>query len=128
MKIALDAFGSDRAPYPEVEGAVLAANDKCCSKIFLVGIQAVLKKELERFYYPENSIKIINATEQIDPSKKPTSELKKKKDSSLVKSVNLVKEHEADALVSAGSTGAVMVASLLTFGRIPGVNRPALAI
>ena len=128
MKIALDAFGSDRAPYPEVEGAVLAANDKCCSKIFLVGIQAVLKKELERFYYPENSIKIINATEQIDPSKKPISELKKKKDSSLVKAVNLVKEHEVDALVSAGSTGAVMAASLLKFGRIPGVKRPALAI
>jgi glycerol-3-phosphate acyltransferase PlsX len=128
MKIALDAFGSDRAPYPEVEGAVLSANDKFCSKIFLVGNQAILKKELERFYYPKNSISIVNATEHIDPSNKPMSELKKKKDSSLIQAVNLVKMHEADALVSAGSTGAVMAASLLNFGRIPGVSRPALAI
>lgn len=128
MKIALDALGSDRAPYPEVEGAVLAANDKFCSKIFLVGNQAILKKELERFYYPKNSISIINATERIDPSNKPISELKKKKDSSLINAVNLVKNHEADALVSAGSTGAVMAASLLNFGRIPKVNRPGLAI
>ncbi|MBC8526174.1 MAG: phosphate acyltransferase PlsX [Candidatus Cloacimonetes bacterium] len=128
MKIALDAFGTDRAPYPEVEGAVLAANEKCCSKIFIVGNQDVLNKELDKFYYPENSIQIVDAKQKIESSKKPITELKRKPDSSLMKAVALVKNHEADALVSAGSTGAVMASSLLKFGRIHGVKRPGLAI
>ena len=128
MKIALDAFGSDSAPQPEVEGAVLAANEKYCSTIFLVGNRAILEKELEKYFYPENSIQIIDATEKIDPNEKPITELKRKKNSSLVKAILQVKNQNADAFVSAGLTGAVMAGSLLNFGRIHGVKRPALAI
>ncbi len=128
MRIAVDAFGSDKAPFPEVEGAVSAINNKCCTKVFLVGKEEILAKALEKYYYPKHAIKIIDAQEVIDISEKPVSELRKKADSSLMKALNLVKEGQADALVSAGSTGAVMAASLLYFGRIKGVLRPALAI
>ncbi|MBN2018447.1 MAG: phosphate acyltransferase PlsX [Candidatus Cloacimonetes bacterium] len=128
MRIAVDAFGSDKAPYPEVEGAVLAINNKCCSKVFLVGEKETLTSALEKFYYPKEAIIVVDAQEVIDPSEKPVAELRKKPNSSLMKALNLVKEGKADALVSAGSTGAVMAASLLYFGRIKGVLRPALAI
>jgi glycerol-3-phosphate acyltransferase PlsX len=128
MKIAVDAFGSDKAPLPEIEGAVYAVNEKSCSKVFLVGKADILNKELERFFFPKGSIEVVNAEQKIDQTEKPILELRKKKDSSLLKAVDLVKTHEADALVSAGSTGAVMAGALLYFGRIPGVDRPALAI
>ncbi|HEX37400.1 MAG TPA: phosphate acyltransferase PlsX [Candidatus Cloacimonetes bacterium] len=128
MRIAVDAFGSDKAPFPEVEGAVNAINYKCCSKIFLVGKSDLLENELEKYYYPKGTITVVDAPDVIDPSEKPVAELKKKPNSSLMKALSIVKEHEADALVSAGSTGAVMAASLLYFGRIKGVLRPALAI
>ncbi len=128
MRIAVDAFGSDKAPFPEVEGAVSAIHNKCCNEVFLVGKEEILAKALEKYYYPKHTIKIIDAKEVIDISEKPVSELRKKADSSLMKALNLVKEGKADALVSAGSTGAVMAASLLNFGRIKGVLRPALAI
>lgn len=128
MKIAVDAFGSDRAPLPEIEGAVYAVNERYCSKVYLVGKADVLNKELERFFFPKGSIEVVNAEQRIDQAEKPILELRKKKDSSLLRAVDLVKTHEADALVSAGSTGAVMASALLHFGRIPGVDRPALAI
>lgn len=128
MKIAVDAFGSDRAPLPEIEGTVYAVNERYCSKVYLVGKADVLNKELERFFFPKGSIEVVNAEQKIDQTEKPILELRKKKDSSLVRAVDLVKTHEADALVSAGSTGAVMASALLHFGRIPGVDRPALAI
>lgn len=128
MKIAVDAFGSDRAPLPEIEGAVYAVNVKCCSKVYLVGKADILNKELERFFFPDGSITVVDAEEKIEQKEKPITEIKKKRDSSLMRAVDLVKNHEADALVSAGSTGAVMAATLLYFGRIPGVDRPALTI
>ncbi|MEA2103787.1 MAG: phosphate acyltransferase PlsX [Candidatus Cloacimonadota bacterium] len=128
MRIALDAFGTDNAPFPEVEGAVLAVNEDFCSKVFLVGDEKIIKKELSRYYFPAGSIEIVHASEKISHDQKPILEIKKKKDSSLLKAIKIVKENRADALVSAGSTGAVMAASLLKFGRIPGILRPALAI
>lgn len=128
MRIAVDAFGSDKAPFPEVEGAVLAVNNKCCSKVFLVGNKNLLTKALEKYYYQKKLIEVIDATEVIDPSEKPVREFRNKPNSSLMIALHLVKDGKADALVSAGSTGAVMAASLLYFGRIKGVHRPALAI
>ncbi len=128
MNIAVDAFGSDNAPYPEIEGAVAAINDEYCDKIYLVGKQDVIEKELDKYFYPKDSIEIVDADEIITPDDDPVKAVRTKKNSSLNKSVLLNKQGKVDAVVSAGSTGAVMTASLFTYGRIPGVKRPGLAI
>ncbi len=128
MRIVLDAFGSDNAPFPEVEGAVLAIKEEICEKILLVGKEDVLNNELDKYIYDRDKIEVINATEVISMHDSPAQMVKKKKDSSLVKAVKLHKEGLADGFVSVGNTGAVMTASLLTLGRIKNVLRPAIAI
>jgi glycerol-3-phosphate acyltransferase PlsX len=128
MRIVVDAFGSDNAPSPEVEGAILAIKEECCKKVILSGQEKILRKQLEKFYFDPAKIEILPASEIISMDESPSSAVKKKKDSSLVRAANLVKSGEADALVSAGNTGAVMTASLLSFGRIKNVLRPAIAI
>jgi len=128
MRIVVDAFGSDNAPSPEVEGAILAIKEEFCSKIFLAGKENILRNHLEKFYYDPARIEILPASEIISMTDSPAAALKKKKDSSLVKAAELVKEGKADCLVSAGNTGAVMTVSLLTYGRIKNVLRPAIAI
>jgi phosphate acyltransferase len=127
MRIAIDAFGSDNAPFPEVEGAILAIKEDVCEKVFLVGKKNVLSKELEKYYYDKNRIEIIHASETISMHDAPVSIVKKKKDSSLVKAIQICKEGKADGMVSAGNTGAVMTASLFGFKRIKNVLRPAIA-
>ncbi|MCD4818211.1 MAG: phosphate acyltransferase PlsX [Candidatus Cloacimonetes bacterium] len=127
MRIALDAFGSDNAPSPEVEGAIVALKENICDKIYLVGKKEILKKELEKYYFDKNRLEIIPATEVISMQESPLKMVKRKKDSSLVKAINLHKEGIVDAVVSAGNTGAVMGASLLLLGRIKNVLRPAIA-
>lgn len=128
MRIVLDAFGSDNAPFPEVEGAVLAIKEEICDKVLLVGKEEILKKELEKYIYDQHKIEIIHASETISMEDSPAQMVKKKKDSSLVKAVKLHKEGKADGFVSVGNTGAVMTAALLTLGRIKNVLRPAIAI
>lgn len=128
MRIVLDAFGSDNAPFPEVEGAVLAIKEEICEKILLVGDENTLIKELEKYIYDKDRIEVIHASEIISMDESPLQTVKKKKDSSLVRAVKLHKEGKADGFVSAGNTGAVMAASLLTLGRIKNVQRPAIAI
>ncbi len=128
MQIALDAFGSDHAPYPEVEGAVLAIRENICDKIFLVGKEDILAKELEKYFYDKSRIEIVPASERIEMSDKAVKAVRKKKDSSLVRTVELHKEGIADAAVSAGNTGAVMSASLFSYKRINNIMRPALAV
>ena len=127
MRIAIDAFGSDNAPFPEVEGAILAIKEELCEKIFLVGKQEILTKELEKYFYEKDRIEVVNATETISMDDAPASIVKKKKDSSLVQAIKLCREGKADGMVSAGNTGAVMAASLFGFGRIKNVLRPAIA-
>lgn len=127
MNIVIDSFGSDNAPLPEVEGAVLAIKEDICSKIYLVGRQDLLQKELDKFFFDQQRIVIINASEIITMDDSPAQIVKRKKDSSLVKAVELVKDGTADGLVSAGNTGAVMAASLFGFGRIKNILRPAIA-
>ena len=126
--VALDAFGSDKAPFPEVEGAVIAINENLCDKIYLVGKEDILKKELSKFFYDTSKIEIVHASETISMSDSPSIVAKKKKDSSLLKAINLHKDGVANAVVSAGNTGAVMAASLFTYGRIKNILRPAIAI
>ncbi len=129
MRIALDAFGSDHAPYPEVEGAVLAIKEDVCDKIFLVGKQDILQKELNKYYYDSQRIEIVDASEErISMDESASSAARSKPDSSLVKTVKLVKDGLADAAVSAGNTGAMMAASLFTYGRLANVSRPAIAV
>jgi phosphate acyltransferase len=128
MRIVVDAFGSDNAPSPEVEGAILAIKDDYCSKVILSGKEDILQKQLEKFYYDKSRIEILPASEIITMDDSPSSAVKKKKDSSLVKAARFVKDGMADGLVSAGNTGAVMTTSLLTYGRIKNVLRPAIAI
>ena len=128
MRIAIDAFGSDNAPFPEVEGAILAIKENLCEKIFLVGKENILKKELEKFFYDKSRIEIVHAPEVITMEDPPSSVAKQKRNSSIVKAVALQKNGLADGLVSAGNTGAVMAASLLGYGRIKNILRPAIAM
>lgn len=128
MRIALDAFGSDNAPFPEVEGAVLAIKEDYCSHVILVGDEEILKRELEKFYYDPAKISIVHASQRIEMGDHASASVRSKKDSSLVKAVKLHHDGLADVVVSAGNTGAVMSASLLQYGRIRNVDRPAIAV
>ncbi len=127
MHIAIDAFGSDNAPSPEVEGAIIAIKEELCDKIYLVGKQDVLSKQLEKYYYPSDKIEIIHASEVIKMSDSPVKVVREKTDSSLVKAIQLQKDGVVQAVVSAGNTGAVMAASLFGYGRIKNILRPAIA-
>lgn len=128
MRVALDAFGSDKAPYPEIEGAIQAIKEDFCQEILLVGDEAVLSKELEKYYYDRSRIRIVHASERITMEDHAATAVRSKKDSSMVKTVELHKSGAADAALSAGNSGAFMSASLLGYGRIKGVSRPAIAV
>jgi len=125
MKIALDAMGGDNAPAIEVEGAVLAAKEFGI-EVILVGDKPKIEAELEKYKTKGLAISIVHASEIIGMHESPTDAYKQKKDSSLVVGVKLVKDKKADALISAGNTGAVMATALFELGRLRGVARPAL--
>ncbi|MCX8065827.1 MAG: phosphate acyltransferase PlsX [Candidatus Hydrogenedentes bacterium] len=125
MHIALDAMGSDNAPRFEVEGAVQASLDRKC-KIYLVGNEDILKKELDK-YPKRGDIEIIHASQYITMDDQPVTALRQKKDSSLLVALRKLKNGEVDAVVSAGNTGAVMVGARLVLGIIQGISRPAVA-
>ncbi|GAB4337726.1 MAG: phosphate acyltransferase PlsX [Calditrichia bacterium] len=128
MRIALDAMGGDNAPQAPVEGALLFDKETGGRhQIVLMGDEEVIKRELDRhhFYSPKN-ITIHHTTQVVEMGDQPTAALKEKRDSSMMKGLQLHKEGEVDAFVSAGSTGAQMVGSLFILGRISGVQRPAL--
>ncbi|MGL4391902.1 MAG: phosphate acyltransferase PlsX [Fusobacteriaceae bacterium] len=128
MKIAIDAMGGDRAPFVTVKGAVLATQELDKSvKIVLVGREESIRKELKKYKYDSSRIEIKNATEVISMEDDPVSAVKSKKDSSMNIALELVKDGEADACVSAGNTGALISASQLKLKRIKGVLRPAIA-
>ncbi len=127
MRIALDAFGSDHAPYPEVEGAVQAIREDLCQQVILVGDETILKAELDKYIYPQERIVIEHASQRILMEDHASQAVRSKPDSSLVKTIELHHQGKADAAVSAGNTGAVMAASLLVYGRIKNVLRPAIA-
>lgn len=126
-KVALDAMGGDNAPKEIVKGAVEAVKLRQDIKVLLTGQEEVLKKELSEYTYPKDQIEIVNATEVIETAEPPVMAIRRKKDSSIVVAMNLVKKKEADAFVSAGSTGAVLVGGQVLVGRIKGVERPPLA-
>jgi len=125
VKIALDAMGGDHAPIEIVKGAVEAAKKKY-AEIVLVGIEDQIKEELAKYPVVEG-ISIKHASEVIDMDEAPVTAVRKKKDSSMVVAARLVKEEQVQGMVSAGSTGAQMAASVLIIGRIKGISRPAIA-
>lgn len=125
--VALDAMGGDYAPEQTVQGAVNAVNSTDEIKVILVGKEELIRPELEKYEFESSSIEIVNATEVIDMGDVPTVAIKDKKDSSLVVAMKLVREGKADAVVSAGSTGAILVGGQLVVGRLKGIKRPPLA-
>ena len=126
-RVALDAMGGDNAPAEIVKGAVEAVQKRSDIKILLTGREEVLKKELSGYTYPAERIEIVNASEVIETAEPPVKAIRGKKDSSIVVAMKMVKKGEADAFVSAGSTGAVLVGGQVLVGRIKGVERPPLA-
>lgn len=128
VNVVLDAMGGDYAPVETVKGAVEAVKENQSVNIILTGAEDVIKKELSKYKdYPKDRIKIQNCTEVITNEEAPVMAIRKKKDSSIVVAMSKVKNGEADAVVSAGSTGAVLVGGQLLVGRIKGIERPPLA-
>lgn len=126
IKIAVDVMGGDFAPAEQVAGAVMVLEqfDDLC--VALVGDEAQIKQQLSLYTYDEKRVEIVHTTEIITMEEEPAKAVKSKKDSSLVVAFNLLKEGQADGLVSSGSTGAVLTAGVLRLGRIKGISRPAL--
>ncbi len=125
IRIAIDAMGGDFAPSEIVKGAVQASLELPV-ELILVGKADKINKELSK-YKKRGALSVVNAEEVIANNEAPVSAVKQKKDSSLNVAVSLVKKQEAAAVVSAGNTGALMTASLFGLGRIPGIERPAIA-
>ena len=128
MKIVLDAYGGDNAPYEIVKGAVNAINENDGFSIVLVGKKNEIEKLLIKFAYNGDRIEIIDAQDVITNDDVPTEAIRRKKDSSLVCSFRaLNSDPECVALISAGSSGAVLTGGMLLVKRIKGVTRAALA-
>jgi glycerol-3-phosphate acyltransferase PlsX len=126
-RVALDAMGGDQAPAVNVEGAVAAARELGLS-ILLVGEEREIARSLERHSTNGLGIAICHAPETVGMQESPSAALRKKKRSSIRIGLELVKRGDADAFISAGNTGAVMATALFTFGPVPGVERPAIAL
>lgn len=125
MKVVIDAFGGDNAPIEIVEGAKLALTKNKELELILCGkeeeIRKILNNNLDR-------VEIVDARDVIKNEDHPTQAIRAKKDSSLVKAYDILKEREdVIGLVSAGSTGAVLAGAIMKIGRIKGISRPALA-
>lgn len=125
--VALDAMGGDNAPVEMVKGAVDAVNKNSNVTVKLVGVKDVIEKELSQYEYKKEQIEVVHASEIIETGEPPVEAIRKKKDSSLVVAMNMVKDGTADALVSAGNSGAILVGGQIIVGRIKGVERPPMA-
>lgn len=127
MKIAVDGMGGDFAPQEIVQGAYLALEETPELEITLTGIKDVLEKEMSLLNKPSR-IEIIQTEQVITPNDRPRDALLKKKNSSMHKAIELIKEGYVKGMVTAGSTGAYMAISIFTLGRLKNVTRPAIAI
>lgn len=126
IKVALDAMGGDHAPGEIVKGAVDAVNEVNNIKVFLVGKAPRIHEELKKYQYRNEQIEVVNAEEEISCDESPVEAIRKKKDSSMVVAMKMVKDQTADAFVSAGSSGAILVGGQFVVGRIKGVKRAPL--
>ena len=127
IRVAVDAMGGDNAPVEMVAGAVEAVKKKPEIQVLLVGQEKTVQEELSKYTYDKEKIQVVNASEVIATEEPPVNAIRKKKDSSIVVGMNRVKNGQADAVVSAGSSGAILVGGQVIVGRIKGVERPPLA-
>ena len=127
MRIAIDGMGGDNAPQAVVNGVIQALNEFNDLEFYITGPEDIIKEQLKKENYTGDKITIIDAKEVISTNEHPVMAIRKKKDSSLCKALNLVKEKKCDAVLSAGSTGAFLAGCNFIVGRIKGVKRPALA-
>lgn len=128
VKVVVDAMGGDNAPVEPVKAAVEAVKEKQNIQVILTGQEDVIQAELQKYPdYPKDRIRVVHASQVIETAEPPVMAIQKKKDSSIVVGLNLVKKQEADAFVSSGSTGAVLVGGQVIVGRIKGIQRPPLA-
>jgi glycerol-3-phosphate acyltransferase PlsX len=128
VKIALDAMGGDFGPPNLVAGAVMALREyPYINKLFLVGDSAKIDTELKKHSCNDGRIDIVHATQVVDMSDRAWSAVRRKKDSSVSRAVDLVKRGEANAIVSAGHTGAAVAASMIKLRTLAGVDRPGIA-
>ncbi len=125
-KIAVDAMGGDHAPEAIVDGCIQALEIDKNISLMLVGDKRRIKNELKKFDYDASRVEIVPTTQIITNHETPVTAIRRKKDSSLVKAFTLVKEGKAEAIISAGSTGAILAGGTLILGRIKGIARPAL--
>lgn len=126
MRIILDGMGGDNAPLEIVKGAV-EASSKIDHQIVIVGREDEINAELAKYNYDESKIQVVHTSEVIENEDSPVKAIRRKTDSSMVKGLTMLKDGEGDLFISAGNTGAYMAGSLLILGRIPGVDRPAIA-
>lgn len=127
IKIVLDAMGGDHAPDEIIKGAIDAVQQRDDIQVILTGKEDIIKEELAKYTYNKEQITIVNTTEVIETAEPPVMAIRKKKDSSIVVGLKMVKEKKADAFVSAGSSGAILAGGQLLVGRVKGVERPPLA-
>ncbi|PKM96147.1 MAG: phosphate acyltransferase [Firmicutes bacterium HGW-Firmicutes-1] len=127
LRVAVDAMGGDHAPNSVVTGCIEAINHEKNIQVLLVGKEALIKEELKKHNYNKEQVVVVNADEIIENCESPVMAIRRKKDSSIVVGLRLVKEQQAEAFVSAGSTGAVLAGGTIIVGRIKGIERPALA-
>lgn len=126
MRIAVDAMGGDNAPQAIVEGVLLASNEFSDLKFLLFGDETKIRSVMGDRSVDETKIRIIHTDEKIESDDEPVKAIRRKKQASMVLAAQAVKNREADALFSAGNTGALLAAGLLIIGRIKGIDRPAL--
>ena len=126
MRVLLDGMGGDNAPAEIVKGAVAAVKESQ-HEVIKVGREEDIYLQLEKYEYPEDRISVINATEVITNDESPVWAIRKKKDSSMVKGLNLLKDGRGDVFISAGSTGSYMAGALMILKRIKGIERPAIS-
>lgn len=127
LKIVIDAMGGDHAPEEIIKGTIDAVNKFSDLTCILTGKEDKINKILDNYEYRTNGIEVVNASQVVTMSDKPSEVLRKKKDSSLIVGTNLVKDNKAEAIISAGNTGAVMASGIFNIGRVSEVKRPPIA-
>lgn len=126
MKVLLDGMGGDYAPQEIVKGAIRAASE-ISETVVIIGPEDAIYEELRANRWKGDNIEVVNATEVITNNEHPAMAVRKKKDSTIVRGMNMIKDGEADIFISGGSTGALLAGGLVTLGRIKGIKRPAIA-
>lgn len=128
IRIALDAMGGDHAPAEIIKGGLMALEEKDDIRLILFGPQDILDEHLSGMKYPVHRVETVDSPEVIAADDAPVMAVRRKKNASMMKALRMVKEGNAEAMVSAGNTGALMAGSLLVVGRMEGIDRPALTI